>query len=181
MAKIEGLTANMINTNQLDYAVCKTVSGWLAVVASPKGLTRLVLPRATAAEAAALLGINLPESRQSNSRFANLFERLQGYFHGQLAEFSDDLDLKGGSAFDKLVWLAVREIPFGSTRSYGWVAERVGNPRASRAVGGALGRNPLPIIIPCHRVLAADGSLHGFSDGLEMKRLMLRLEGVTAK
>lgn len=86
------------------------------------------------------------------------------------------LDVRAGTPFQREVWQVLRQIPFGETRSYGEVARSAGRPQAPRAVGRACGRNPLPLFIPCHRVIAADGSLGGFSSGLELKRALLSLE-----
>ena len=84
-----------------------------------------------------------------------------------------------GTAFELRVWAALRTIPYGETRSYGAIAAAIGSPRAARAVGMANHRNPLPILIPCHRVIGADGSLTGYAGGLETKRRLLALEGIT--
>jgi methylated-DNA-[protein]-cysteine S-methyltransferase len=101
--------------------------------------------------------------------------QLHEYFAGRRREF--DLPLAPqGTVFQKAVWRALREIPYGTAISYGELARRVGNPRASRAVGSANGANPLPIVIPCHRVIAADGSLGGFGAGLPTKQALLGLE-----
>jgi O-6-methylguanine DNA methyltransferase len=88
------------------------------------------------------------------------------------------LDLLSGTGFQRQVWDALRQIPPGKTSSYGALARQIGRPKAVRAVGGACGANPLPVLIPCHRVLAADGRLGGFSGGLDWKRLLLAAEGV---
>jgi O-6-methylguanine DNA methyltransferase len=88
------------------------------------------------------------------------------------------LDLSGGTKFRLRVWAELRRIPRGETRSYGEIAEELGKRRAARAVGGACGANPIPVLIPCHRVLAANGGLGGFSGGLEWKRRLLAIEGV---
>jgi methylated-DNA-[protein]-cysteine S-methyltransferase len=88
------------------------------------------------------------------------------------------LDLEG-TEFQRKAWQAMRKIPFGETISYGEQARKVGKPKAYRAVGSANGKNPIPIIVPCHRVLASDGSLGGYSLGLPMKRRLLALEGVS--
>lgn len=101
--------------------------------------------------------------------------QLDAYFAGQLKFF--DLPLgPAGTPFQLRVWSALRDIPFGETRSYGQLASAVGNPSAMRAVGAANGRNPIAIVVPCHRVIGADGSLTGFGGGIERKRLLLRLE-----
>ena len=94
-------------------------------------------------------------------------------------EFRMTCDLTAATPFQRQVWLKAREIPYGESRSYSWIASEIGNPRACRAVGQALGQNPLPIVIPCHRVLSAHGAVGGFSGGLDIKRRLLRLEGIS--
>lgn len=107
--------------------------------------------------------------------FAAVIEQLQGYFARQLHSF--ELTLKPrGTAFQLRVWEALRTIPYGETRSYSEIARTIGKPDAVRAVGSANGANPIPIIVPCHRVLGADGSLTGFGGGLRVKRFLLDLE-----
>ncbi len=98
------------------------------------------------------------------------------YFTGEPVRFRVRLDLRVGTPFQRKVWRVLRTIPHGQTRSYGWVAQRIGAPRAVRAVGAACGANPVPVIVPCHRVIASDGALGGFSGGLARKRALLRLE-----
>jgi len=101
-----------------------------------------------------------------------------GYLAGRRRGFFPRLgDLSRHSQFDRAVWRAARDIPPGQTRTYGQLAAAIGRPGAARAVGGALGRNPVPLAIPCHRVVAADGSPGGFSSGLAVKRWLLALEG----
>jgi methylated-DNA-[protein]-cysteine S-methyltransferase len=107
--------------------------------------------------------------------FGEVVRQLRAYFEGNLRTF--DLALApDGTPFQLAVWRALQEIPYGETISYGELARRVGNPRASRAVGAANGRNPLPIVIPCHRVIGGDGSLTGYGGGLRIKRALLDLE-----
>lgn len=105
--------------------------------------------------------------------------QLAEYFAGQRRSFDLALDLRG-TEFQRSVWLALAEIPFGETVSYGEMAERVGHPGAARAVGAANGRNPVAIVLPCHRVIGSNGSLVGFGGGLPAKRLLLELEGAPA-
>lgn len=108
--------------------------------------------------------------------FRRAITQLGEYFAGERRRF--DLTLAPrGTEFQRRVWRALREIPYGQTISYGELARRIGNPSASRAVGLANGANPLPIIVPCHRVIGADGSLTGFGGGLPIKRKLLALEG----
>ncbi|MCB1645392.1 MAG: methylated-DNA--[protein]-cysteine S-methyltransferase [Pseudomonadales bacterium] len=107
-------------------------------------------------------------------------QQLEEYFAGERTTF--DVRLKPhGTEFQLQVLAALQEIPFGETRSYRDIAERIGRPRAVRAVGAANGRNPIPIIIPCHRVVGADGSLTGFGGGLDTKAFLLRLEGIASQ
>ena len=102
--------------------------------------------------------------------------QLTGYFEGTRTTF--DLPLDGtGSTFERRVWDLLRTIPYGATTSYGALARRLGDPRATRAVGAANGKNPIPIIVPCHRVLGARGELTGFGGGLDRKRWLLEHEG----
>ncbi len=103
--------------------------------------------------------------------------QLGEYFQGQRRVFELPLDLRG-TPFQKSVWQAVYEIPFGRTVSYGQIAEIVGRPKGGRAVGAANHDNPIPIVVPCHRVIGADGSLTGFGGGLSLKRKLLALEGL---
>lgn len=113
-----------------------------------------------------------PEWRHDDAPFAAAQAQLDAYFAGTLEAF--DLPLNAsGTAFQQCVWQALLDIPFGHTQSYGELAKRIDNPKASRAVGLANGRNPISIIIPCHRVIGANGSLTGYGGGIERKRWLL--------
>ncbi|MDN5301488.1 MAG: methylated-DNA-[protein]-cysteine S-methyltransferase [Thermoanaerobacteraceae bacterium] len=102
-------------------------------------------------------------------------EELLLYFDGKLKQFTVPLDMRG-TDFQKKVWQQLLKIPYGKTASYGDIARAIGKPGASRAVGGANNKNPLPIVVPCHRVVGSDGSLVGYGGGLEIKKFLLRLE-----
>lgn len=115
-----------------------------------------------------------------SGRFPSLIKALDEYFHGNPVSFDVPLN-PSGSAFDRLVWSALSAIPWGMALSYGELAEAIGKPGAARAVGGACGRNPIPVIIPCHRVLQAGGSLGGYSGGEGIKEKLLILEGIAFK
>ncbi len=106
-----------------------------------------------------------------------LAKELAAYFNSKASTFRTRLDLATGTPFQRRVWEELRRIPFGTTISYGELARRLGKPRAARAVGQAVGANPIPIIIPCHRVIRASGELGGFGAGLEIKKWLLRHEG----
>lgn len=166
-------------TQELCYVTFSTSAGWVGILGSASGLMRTTLPQHSASEAQEILGVSPQEMASQSHRFQNLIERLRIYFSGREVEFSDCVDLSGATAFQRQVWETTRLIPYGQTRAYGWVAEQIGKPKAARAVGQALGRNPLPVIIPCHRVIAGNGSLGGFSGGLEIKKQLLRLEAGT--
>ncbi|MEX6507251.1 methylated-DNA--[protein]-cysteine S-methyltransferase [Jiella sp. M17.18] len=120
-----------------------------------------------------------PEWRQDAEPFREIERQLAAYFQGELRRFDVPFHLRG-SPFQEQVWRILAEIPFGETRSYGAIAAMVGAPGAAQAVGRASGDNPLPIILPCHRVIGSDGSLTGFGGGLPVKRFLLRLEGNAA-
>ena len=107
--------------------------------------------------------------------FKDLAAQLDAYFVGELSSFGVEMNL-AGTPFQQSVWSRLREIPYGETISYGEIARRIGNPKASRAVGLANGRNPVAIIVPCHRVIGANGSLTGYGGGLERKTWLLEHE-----
>jgi methylated-DNA-[protein]-cysteine S-methyltransferase len=117
-----------------------------------------------------------PDSREAPAALAEAREQLAAWFAGDRRDF--DLPLRlDGTAFQRRVWAQLRTIPFGATTHYGAIAEALGEPGAARAVGAANGRNPIPVIVPCHRVIGADGALTGFGGGLERKRWLLAHEG----
>lgn len=107
--------------------------------------------------------------------FSDVVEQLNAYFAGTLTDFDVDLELVG-TEFQRKVWAALQTIPYGETRTYGEIAEQIGSPGASRAVGLANGRNPISIIVPCHRVIGAAGSMTGYGGGIFRKRTLLSLE-----
>jgi len=120
--------------------------------------------------------IDAPEDA-ADPFIAQALRELAAYWKGEPLPFKVPLDA-AGTEFQRAVWAALRQIPRGATRSYGEIARASGRPAAVRAVGAAVGRNPLSVIVPCHRVLGADGSLTGYAGGLPRKQALLRLEGV---
>lgn len=114
---------------------------------------------------------------QDNAILNTATDQLTAFFAHRLNRFDLPLDLTAGTAFQSSVWRALLDIPFGETRSYGELARAIGKPAAVRAVGAAIGRNPLGIVVPCHRVVGAQGALTGYAGGLDRKRFLLRLEG----
>lgn len=134
------------------------------------------------AEEGALTGVwfegqHEPCGRRDDAALVEARRQLEAWFEGRLRSF--DLPLAPrGTPFQKRVWEEIRRIPFGATRSYGELARLLGRPSAARAVGGATGRNPLSIVVPCHRVTGSQGTLVGYGGGLERKRFLLQLEGI---
>ncbi|HAS04753.1 MAG TPA: hypothetical protein DCR71_03190 [Dehalococcoidia bacterium] len=164
---------------ELYYTVFQTAAGWIAVIASPGGLLENSFPRISKEDALNSLHIAKYDGLFSPSpgKFSDLSRRFKDYFDGKRADFDDRLDLSSCTAFQKDVWEAARTISYGETRSYQWLADKIGKPFAARAVGQALGKNPLPLIVPCHRVIGSTGKITGFSGGLDLKRKLLEIEG----
>lgn len=152
------------------------------------------------ADGAELVGLHfatgrepLPEIRARLERAVGAFEereaddpagaatRLERYFAGDLAALDEQPVMPHGTAFQRRVWRALRDIPAGQTRGYGELAAVIGAPTSSRAVGAANGSNPVSLFVPCHRVIAADGTLHGYGGGLDRKRWLLEHEGVALR
>lgn len=163
-------------TGELKYFTFNTKMGWIGILGSAKGLLRATLPQPSIEEACELLGDGVNFATQVPRLYEDLAHRLHTYLDGRRVDFPDELDLSGATPFQRRVWEITRLIPYGETRSYTWVAEQMDKLRAVRAVGQALGRNPLPIIVPCHRVLTIDGKLGGYSGGVKMKKYLLDLE-----
>ncbi len=119
-----------------------------------------------------------PNDTFNTEYFGSIYHQLDEYFDGNEVVFDIPLDIRSGTPFQRTVWDHLRKIPYGQTRFYGEIARSIGKPGAQRAIGQANGANPLPIIIPCHRVLAAGHKLGGYSAGIEIKRALLSMEGV---
>jgi O-6-methylguanine DNA methyltransferase len=152
--------------------------GWVGIARSRKGLAGITLPRPTEADAWSLLQGEHPDGERVDSdQWPEVRQKLLDYLDGNPCDFSDiPLDLPDGPPFWRAVWDACARIPYGETRSYADLAREAGSPRAFRAVGGAMAANPLPIIVPCHRVVGSGGSLVGFGGGLPQKKRMLEME-----
>ena len=163
-------------SNKLYYTVFKTGWGWMSILASKAGLLAVTLPQITRQQTLDALRGQTQRAIFSPNLFNDLTEKFHRYFTGGKTNFNEKLDFSRATAFQRQVWEATRLIPYGETRSYGWVAMQINKPQAARAVGQALGKNPFLLIVPCHRVIAMNGGLGGFSCGLEMKLSLLELE-----
>jgi methylated-DNA-[protein]-cysteine S-methyltransferase len=152
------------------YDYLDTPIGKLTIYSSENGIMRIDFPNDK----------HMKCDRGTNEFIDSCKKQLKLYFDGRLREFKIKLDIKG-TDFQKLVWRELMRIPYGLYATYGEIARRIGKPNASRAVGNALNRNPIPIIIPCHRVIGADLTLKGFAGGLNVKEFLLRHEGIVFK
>jgi methylated-DNA-[protein]-cysteine S-methyltransferase len=165
--------------------IFQTDWGWVGVAASGRGVRAIVLPKPSRrAVECDLQNAGTVDGTSSNGAGGAAAMHLkaarvaiESYLSGKARSFNLSLDLEGQPRFRQKVWEVLQSIPYGRVRSYGWVARKIGKPKAARAVGGACGANPVPLLVPCHRVIAGDGSLGGFSGGLGVKKRLLRLEG----
>ena len=153
----------------LYYTVFESPVGRLLLAGDSNSLRRISF------ESSKRSALPQAEWKQNRAAFAEVIRQLQAYFRGELKEFDLPLAMEG-TEFQLRVWNELRAIPYGETISYAQLAERIGNPQAVRAVGLANGSNPIPIIVPCHRVIGSDGSLTGFGGGLSTKKKLLDLE-----
>jgi methylated-DNA-[protein]-cysteine S-methyltransferase len=161
---------------KLYYTIFKTKWGYVGSLGSQAGLLAVTLPQKTQQQAINSLGKQAQTAILSPESFSDLEQRFQEYYSGKKTVFIDQLDLSNATTFQRQVWETTRLIPYGETKSYGWVANQIGKPLAARAVGQAVGKNPFLIIVPCHRVIAGDGGLGGFGGDLETKKALLQLE-----
>lgn len=164
--------------------IFKTVWGWMGVAATARGVRVIVLPkpsrRAVEREFSSRGGSPTAPTAKNGENGNHLKAArtaITSYLAGETRVLDLPLDLENRTPFQVKVWQALQAIPYGRVRSYGWVARRIGKPNAARAVGAACGANPVPLLVPCHRVVAGDGSLGGFSGGLSNKKRLLKLEG----
>jgi methylated-DNA-[protein]-cysteine S-methyltransferase len=152
--------------------------GRLLVAATGRGLCRISFEAEAEAELDELARRHGLRVLRASSPLAPALRELTEYFESTRRTFDVPVDLDWLPPFQHLVLGELRAVPYGETATYGTLAARIGRPRAARAVGGALNRNPVPIVVPCHRVVGASGSLVGYAGGLERKRALLELEGV---
>jgi len=154
--------------------------GWMGLVGGEKGVQRIYLPGLKKGELRNRILSDFPECREGADFLSQAEKELTEYFFGRRVNFAFPLDLSGATPFQKKTYTVMCSIPFGEVRTYRWLAQRLGNPKALRAVGGANAKNRWPIVIPCHRVIGSDGFLTGFSapGGLALKTALLELEGV---
>jgi len=160
------------------YVVLKIPTGSLILAATAQGVAHVTLTGRRKAQARRFAEKLHPEGREDPDLLPDVQQQIRGFFEGKPVRFQATLDLVGLTPFQQRVLHACTEIPYGQTRTYGQLAQCIGHSCAARAVGVAMARNPIPIIIPCHRVVAADGRLGGYSaeQGIALKRWLLELE-----
>jgi methylated-DNA-[protein]-cysteine S-methyltransferase len=159
------------------YDVAESPVGDLLVAVTERGLCRIAYrPDEALDELAADFGARVLRIPRQTDRVRR---ELDEYFEGRRREFDLETDLSPVPAFHRQVLHELARVPFGQVTTYGALAAKVGKPTAARAIGGAMNRNPIPIVLPCHRVIGADGRLVGYAGGLDRKEQLLRLEGVT--
>jgi methylated-DNA-[protein]-cysteine S-methyltransferase len=169
----------------MDFTVFGTKLGWMAVAGAERGVTGVTLPADDVGSAldGLCMKLRIPPGSMREVEpavFGTLVDRLTAFMRGEPVAFPDTLDTSGWTDFRTRVWSAARLIPYGQTRSYAWVAAAAGQPTAARAVGQAMHANPVPILVPCHRVIGSNQSLTGFGGGLALKQRLLALESAHA-
>lgn len=183
-AELERLAARAEAEGLLDvaYASVDSPFGPLLLAATPRGLVRVNLPNYDPEETLAELAERVsPRLLEAPARLDAARRQLDLYFEGKLTEFELPLDWRLSKDFRLRALRAIARIPYGRTRSYAEIARSAGNERAVRAAGTACGSNPIPIVVPCHRVLRSGGALGGYGGGLPMKEALLELEGIAAR
>jgi len=161
----------------MQYAITKTKVGWVGIGIEDGAICYASIAGAKEDVLDELAGRGATEPARASDA-APLVALMRRAAAGEDVRVNGRVKITGGTAFQRDVWQALLAIPHGATTSYGELARRVGRPGAARAVGQAVGSNPVPVLIPCHRVLASDGTLGGFGGGLPMKKTLLRQEGV---
>lgn len=155
------------------------VHSFYDVMDSPVGKLFLIFCRSSLVGISFVRPADIP-LRHHSGVSETVKKQLSEYFRNERKKFTCGTLFIEGTEFEKRVWNVLREIPYGETRSYKWLAAQIGEPKAARAVGGALGKNPIPIIFPCHRVIESKGSLGGYTPGTDIKRRLLGIEFYTA-
>ena len=168
----------MSNMDSTYYTFFESSIGTISVISRNEKIMSLDIRRENAYEAKKRLSVSYPEAIESEKSFKKIKLLLDRYLKGEKVDFDVNIDISRESPFTLKVLGELRKIPYGKLRSYLWIGKKLGYPMAARAVGQAVKKNPIPIIIPCHRVIRDDGSLGGFSLGIEIKKRLLMLEGV---
>jgi len=162
--------------NRLIYTTFNSPLGKTGVAATPYGICRVVLSIKKESEFIETLKTIYYSPKKQRCQLSEIEKEFHLYFSGKLKKFTFKVDLRQGTSFQQRVWEKLKAIPFGKTQSYQWLAVAIYQPKACRAVGNANGKNPTPIIVPCHRVIQKNGGLGGFTGGTHHKKYLLDLE-----
>ena len=168
----------IIDNPNMYFTIVKTKFGYVCLSRSNVGLVFVTLPQPSRELVQSKINSVFDDIVEDASAFTDLALQIQRYFNGEKVVFLEKLDYRDATSFNRAVWETTYSIPYGEVRSYCWIARQIGYPKAARAVGNALSRNRLPIVIPCHRVINENGGIGGFSGGLKMKKRLLQLEGL---
>jgi O-6-methylguanine DNA methyltransferase len=164
-------------TDIIHYSCLNPPFGPVFVAKTVKGICFINLSKISEAEFQSLLRKKFKkEPIRDDEKLKSVLNEMRNYFSGNQVNFKSLLDLRIGTVFQRKVWDKISKIPHGELRTYKWIASEIGNINAVRAVGNAVGKNPVPPIIPCHRVIRTDGKLGGFSSGIPLKKWLLKLE-----
>jgi O-6-methylguanine DNA methyltransferase len=164
-------------TDIIQYSCLNSPFGPVFVAKTIKGVCFINLSKISEAGFQSLLQKRFRKKAiRDDKKLKSVINELFDYFNGNQVNFKSILDLSMGTIFQRKVWDQISKIPYGELRTYKWIASEIGNSSAVRAVGNAVGRNPVPPIIPCHRVIRTDGNLGGFSSGISLKKWLLKLE-----
>ena len=160
----------------LTYTIFSTPLGKTGVAVSPFGICRVVLSISRESDFIEILKMLHPSPIKEPNQLKPIEKEFNQYFDKKLKKFSFKPDLRQGTLFQQKIWHKLISIPFGKTRSYQWLANAIGEPKAFRAAGNANGKNPIPLIVPCHRVIRENGHLGGFTGGSHLKQYLLNIE-----
>ena len=169
-------SAKLEPSDTLLYTIFNTPFGKTGVAVTPVGVCRVMLSISKESDFVQMLKTLHPSPKKLPNQLIGIEKEFQLYFNKKLKKFSFRPDLRQGTLFQQRVWKKLTSIPFGKTRSYQWLATAIGKPKAFRAAGNANGKNPIPVIVPCHRVIRKNGELGGFTGGIHLKQYLLDLE-----
>ena len=160
-----------------------TSFGWCGLIKGKKGLKRIFLPEKNRKEVISKIKAFCSLSVFSKDGFEKEIKNIRAYFRGGNEKFSFFLDFSGSTNFQRMVWSEAAKIPYAQNRTYLFIAEKIGKKNSARAVGNALGKNPFPVVVPCHRIVRSDGTMGGFTatGGIKLKKEMLKLESFRCK
>lgn len=165
----------------IEYNIKESSLGYITLVAKNGRLIKLDIKEGEPMRIRKDISAIYPECIDSEKPFRDIWKDLHNYLRGKVVTFDVDIDISSLNPFTQQVLKALLNIPYGELKNYGWIGKSIGYENASRAIGQAVGRNPIPIIIPCHRVIRHDGDIGGFSSGIHIKKMLLSIEGSIGK